>query len=66
MQIGQLAKRAGITTDTIRYYEREGLLPPAAPSDATTEPAPNAIQSFNGTQPDVSVRAALGLRYLFF
>ena len=30
MRIGQLAKRAGITTDTIRYYEREGLLPPAA------------------------------------
>ncbi len=25
-----------------------------------------AIQSFNGIQPDVSVRAALGLRYLFF
>ena len=30
MRIGQLAKRAAITTDTIRYYEREGLLPPAA------------------------------------
>ncbi len=30
MRIGQLAKRAGVTTDTIRYYEREGLLPPTA------------------------------------
>ncbi len=34
MQIGQLAKRAGITTDTIRYYEREGLLPPAARTES--------------------------------
>ena len=27
MRIGELAKRAGVTPDTIRYYEREGLLP---------------------------------------
>ena len=26
MRIGELAKRAGVTTDTIRYYERQGLL----------------------------------------
>ena len=26
MRIGELAKRAGVTPDTIRYYEREGLL----------------------------------------
>lgn len=26
MKIGQLAKRAGVTADTIRYYEKEGLL----------------------------------------
>ena len=30
MTIGQLAKRAGATPDTIRYYEREGLLPEPA------------------------------------
>jgi DNA-binding transcriptional MerR regulator len=29
MRIGQLAARAGVTTDTIRYYERIGLLPRA-------------------------------------
>ncbi len=29
MRIGELAKSAGVTPDTIRYYEREGLLPPA-------------------------------------
>ena len=28
MQIGQLAKRTDTTAETIRYYEREGLLPP--------------------------------------
>jgi len=28
MRIGELANRVGITPDTIRYYEREGLLPP--------------------------------------
>ena len=26
MRIGQLASQAGVTPDTIRYYEREGLL----------------------------------------
>ena len=28
MQIGQLAKQTGTTPETIRYYEREGLIPP--------------------------------------
>ncbi len=27
MRIGELAKSVGVTTDTIRHYEREGLLP---------------------------------------
>jgi MerR family transcriptional regulator, Zn(II)-responsive regulator of zntA len=26
MQIGELAKRVGITTETIRFYEKQGLL----------------------------------------
>ncbi len=30
MRIGELAAKAGVTPDTIRYYEREGLLPPPA------------------------------------
>ncbi len=29
MRIGELAKTVGVTPDTIRYYEREGLLPAA-------------------------------------
>ena len=28
LKIGQLAGRCGVSTDTIRFYEREGLLPP--------------------------------------
>jgi hypothetical protein len=27
MTIGQLAKQAGVNIDTIRYYERNGLVP---------------------------------------
>ena len=30
MTIGRLAKQAGVNIDTIRYYERHGLLPRAA------------------------------------
>ncbi|MBI2497836.1 MAG: heavy metal-responsive transcriptional regulator [Opitutae bacterium] len=29
MTIGELAKKAGVNAQTIRYYEREGLLPEA-------------------------------------
>lgn len=32
MLIGELAKRAGLTASTLRYYEREGLLSPPARS----------------------------------
>jgi Cd(II)/Pb(II)-responsive transcriptional regulator len=30
MRIGELAEKTGIGTDTVRYYERLGLLPPPA------------------------------------
>jgi len=33
--IGQLAKRAGVAIDTVRYYERNQLLAPAAWNPAT-------------------------------
>ncbi len=29
MQIGEVADQAGVTVDTVRYYERRGLLAPA-------------------------------------
>ena len=28
MKIGQLAELAGVSTDTVRFYERRGVLPP--------------------------------------
>jgi Cu(I)-responsive transcriptional regulator len=30
MKIGELARRVGVPIDTVRYYERNGLLPPPA------------------------------------
>jgi DNA-binding transcriptional MerR regulator len=33
MKIGQLAASAGVSTDTLRYYEKEGLLPPPLRAD---------------------------------
>ena len=32
--IGQLAKAAGVKSDTVRFYERSGLLPAAARTDS--------------------------------
>ena len=34
MQIGQLARQSGCEVETIRYYEREGLLPAPARSNS--------------------------------
>ena len=34
MKIGELARAAQTQSETIRYYEREGLLPPAARTEA--------------------------------
>lgn len=59
MRIGELAKRAGVTTDTIRYYEREGLLGPPARTPAGyrdyAEPALDDLRFIKKGQ-------ALGLR----
>jgi DNA-binding transcriptional MerR regulator len=33
MRIGQLARRVGVSTDTVRFYERSGWLPPASRRD---------------------------------
>lgn len=34
MNIGQLANRAGVPIDTVRYYEKQGVLPPPSRSAA--------------------------------
>jgi DNA-binding transcriptional MerR regulator len=33
MRIGELARRVGVSTDTVRFYERSGLLPRPARQD---------------------------------
>ena len=32
LRISEIAQRAGVSADTVRYYEREGLLPPPSRS----------------------------------
>jgi len=34
MRIGEIAKRAGVTVDTVRFYERVGVLPAPARTDS--------------------------------
>lgn len=43
MLIGEVAKRAGLTASTLRYYEREGLLPPPARSSKRRIYAPQVM-----------------------
>ena len=33
MRIGELARQVGVSTDTVRFYERSGWLPPASRRD---------------------------------
>lgn len=46
MKIGQVAKQAGVNIDTIRYYERRGLLdePERLPSSGYREYPPDTVQ----------------------
>ena len=34
MKIGKVASQAGVTVDTVRFYERVGVLPPAARTES--------------------------------
>lgn len=44
MKIGEIAKAAGVGIDTVRFYEREGLLPkPARRPSGYREYAPDAV-----------------------
>ena len=56
MRIGQLAQRVGVSTDTLRFYERSGWLPRAARQD-------NAYREYD--EPDVEhLRLLVDLRRL--
>jgi predicted site-specific integrase-resolvase len=39
MRIGEAAARAGVSRDTLRYYERHGLLPRPARTSSGYQPA---------------------------
>lgn len=56
MKIGELAREVGVSTDTVRFYERSGFLPRAARGD-------NAYREYR--QPDVDhLRLLIDLRRL--
>jgi len=56
MRIGELAREVGVSTDTVRFYERSGWLPRAARAD-------NAYREYR--QPDVEhLRLLIDLRRL--
>jgi DNA-binding transcriptional MerR regulator len=56
VKIGELAREVGVSTDTVRFYERSGWLPPAARGD-------NAYREYS--QPDVEhLRLIIDLRRL--
>ena len=45
MRIGELARASGISTDTIRYYERIGLLPRASRAPSGYREYPSAARN---------------------
>ena len=59
MRIGELAKSAGVTPDTIRYYEREGLLPsPQRTESGYRDYGPDAVNDMQF----IKKAQALGLK----
>jgi DNA-binding transcriptional MerR regulator len=42
MKIGEIAKQAGVSVDTVRFYERVGVLPPAARTESNYRDYPPA------------------------
>lgn len=43
LMIGELARRAGVATSAVRYYEKAGLLPPPARASNRRQYAPAAL-----------------------
>ncbi|QFY10729.1 MerR family DNA-binding transcriptional regulator [Nonomuraea phyllanthi] len=58
MKIGQVAREAGVSVDTVRFYERRGVLPPAGRR-------PSGYREFAGSAPG-RIRAAKALQDLGF
>jgi DNA-binding transcriptional MerR regulator len=60
VKIGQIAKESGVSVDTVRFYERVGVLPPAArrPS-GYREYAPETVERIRLTRELQSIGFAL-------
>lgn len=58
MKIGQVAERAGVSVDTVRFYERRGLLPAA-------ERRPSGYREFDSSTVD-RIRTAKAMQELGF
>jgi hypothetical protein len=51
MWISEMAKEAGVNTQTLRYYERRGLLPKLARCGSATASAPR-MRSGDASNPE--------------
>ena len=61
LTIGEVARRAGVATSAVRYYERRGLLLPTP--GARTAPLPRRIAAAPGLHRDAAGRRALPRRH---
>ena len=51
MKIGEIATEAGVTVDTVRFYERVGVLPPPARTESGyRDYAPDTVQRIKLTR----------------
>ena len=51
MRIGEIAKRAGVTVDTVRFYERVGVLPaPARTESGYRDYEPETVEQIQLTR----------------
>ena len=51
MRIGEIAKRAGVTVDTVRFYERVGVLPaPARTESGYRDYEPDTVERIQLTR----------------
>ena len=66
MKIGELAKKAGCQVETVRYYEREGLLPAPARSEGNYRlyGAPHLERLLGGKTPVARVTTAIIQHYV--
>ena len=62
MRIGEVARRSGVSVDTVRFYERVGVLPPAErePSSRYRDYAPATVDRIRLTRELQAIGFTLG------